>query len=271
MPNIHPTAIVHPKARLADDCSVGPYCVIGENVTIGSGTEVGHGCHFAGRLTAGRNNLFYPYCCVGTPPQDISYRGEIFSVSIGDDNIFREFCTINMGTAKETGLTVVGSGNYFMAYVHIGHDCNIGNHIILINNVGISGHTKIEDYAILSGLTGVHHFITIGQYAFIGGMSGIIHDAPPFMMTAGNPSSVHRVNTVGLQRHDFTPERIEALKAAHRILYRSKLTRLEAFQILENAEGGPTSDVRYLIDFLKRQMAGSQGRQREILRTGGKH
>ena len=268
MPNIHPTAIIHPKAQLADTCKIGPYCCIGERVVIGDDTEVGHGGHLTGKLTIGKKNSLYPYCCLGTPPQDISYSGEDFSVQIGDNNTLREFCTINIGTAKDRGFTSVGDGNFFMSYVHIGHDCDIGNNTIFVNNVGISGHSKIEDDAIISGLTGIHHFVTVGRYAFIGGMSRIIHDAPPFMMVEGNPSRVHRVNIVGLQRHGFSPESIDALKHAHRILYRSKLTRIEAFQILESAEGPPTPEVRYLIDFLKKQMAGRQGRQREVLRKG---
>ncbi len=266
MPDIHPTAIVHPKARLADHCRIGPYCVIGEGATIGEGTELGHGCHVAGRVVIGRNNSIHPYCIFGTPPQDVSYKGEIFDVEIGDDNIFREFCTVNMGTAKDRGITRIGSNNYLMSYVHVGHDCEIGNNVVLINNVGLSGHSHIEDNAILSGLTGVHHYVTVGRHAFIGGMSRIIHDAPPYMIVEGNPSRVHRVNIIGLQRHGFSLESIEALKIAHRILYRSKLTRAEAFRILEGREGGPTPEVRYLIDFLKRQMSGRQGRYREVFR-----
>jgi UDP-N-acetylglucosamine acyltransferase len=270
VPNIHPTAIVHPDARLADTCRVGPYCVIGERVTIGEGTEIGHGTHITGEVAIGKNNSFYPYCCLGTPPQDVSYDGEQFSVRIGDDNVIREFFTINMGTAKDRGITTVGDGNFFMAYVHIGHDCDVGNHTVLINNVGLSGHTRVEDHAIISGLTGVHHYVTVGKYAFIGGMSRIIQDGPPFMMVEGNPSRVHRVNVVGLQRHGFSTESIQSLRQAHRILYRSKLTRTEAFHIIENQGEGPTPEVEYLIQFLRKQMEGRQGRQREILRAGKK-
>lgn len=268
MATIHPTALVDPTATLADTCRIGPYCVIGANVTIGEGTEIGHGGHITGDVVIGKNNTFSPYCCVGTPPQDVSYNGEVFAVRIGDHNVFREFCTVNMGTAKDRKLTSIGSHNFMMSYVHIGHDCDIGNHIVLVNNVGISGHSEIQDHAIISGLTGLHHYVTVGQNAFIGGMSRIIHDAPPFMITEGNPSRVHRVNVVGLQRHNFSPESIEALKRAHRILYRSKLTRSEAFKILEGRNGGPGDEVQCLIDFLKKQMAGRQGRQREVRRAG---
>jgi UDP-N-acetylglucosamine acyltransferase len=265
--NIHPTAVIHPDARLADDCKVGPFCQIGERVTVGGATEIGHGCHLAGDVTIGRNNTLYPYCCIGTPPQDISYAGDVFAVEIGDDNVLREFCTVNMGTAKDRELTTIGNHNYLMSYVHIGHDCVIGNHTILINNVGISGHTLVEDHAIISGLTGLHHFVTVGKYAFLGGMSRIIHDAPPFMTTEGNPSRVHRVNIIGLQRHGFSQQSIDALRRAHRVLYRSKLTRPEAFNILESGDEGTAPEVQYLIDFLKKQMAGRQGRQREIRRA----
>ena len=271
MPNVHPGAIVHPNAKLADTCTIGPHCFIDEHVTVGEGTEIGQGCHVTGTVTIGKNNSIYPYCCIGTPPQDVSYDGEEFAVEIGDDNTLREFCTVNMGTAKDRKLTSIGNDNYLMTYSHVAHDCDLGNHIVLINNVGISGHSKVEDHAIISGLTGLHHFVTVGQYAFIGGMSRIIHDAPPYMIAEGNPSRVHRVNIVGLQRHGFSTESIEALKRAHRVLYRSKLTRAEAFKILEDRAEGPTPEVQYLIEFLKRQMGGRQGRQREVRRAGGRH
>ena len=266
MSNIHPSAITDPSAKLADNCKIGPFCQIGEHVTIGEATEIGQGCHVTGNVTIGRNNSIYPYCCIGTPPQDISYDGETFAVEIGDDNVLREFCTVNMGTAKDRKITTIGNNNYLMSYVHIGHDCVLGDHVVLINNVGISGHTLVEDHAIISGLTGLHHFVTVGKYAFIGGMSRIIHDAPPFMMVEGNPSRIHRVNTVGLQRHGFSNKSIDALKRSHRVLYRSKLTRPEAFNIIESGDEGVTPEVQYLIDFLKRQMAGRQGRQREVRR-----
>ena len=268
MPNIHPTAIIDPKAQLADDCTVGPYAVIGENVSIGPETEVGHGCHINGNVTVGVGNTFYPYCCIGLAPQDVGYSGEQFAVEIGDHNILREFCTVNMGTAKDRKITSIGNNNYLMTYVHIGHDCDIGDHVVMINNVGISGHTRVDDHAIISGLTGLHHYVTVGQYAFVGGMSRIYHDAPPYMITEGNPSKVHRVNVIGLQRHGFSSDAIDALKRAHRIIYRSKLTRVEALKIIETREGGPTPEVRILLDFLRAQMAGRQNRQREVRRMG---
>lgn len=271
MPTIHPTAVVHPQAQLADDCQVGPFCYVAEHVVIGEGCELAHGCHITGNVTIGRHNVFHPYCCVGTPPQDVSYGGQTFAVHIGDHNVFREFVTVNMGTAKEQGLTIIGSHNYFMAYAHVAHDCVIGDHVILINAVELGGHTHVEDHANVGGLTGVHQFVTVGQHAFIGGMSRIIHDSPPYMMTEGNPARVHRVNVVGLQRHGFEARNIEALKEAHRILYRSKLTREDAFKILESREGGPAPEVRHLIAFLRRQIAGRQGRQREIIRAGDGH
>jgi len=262
---------VDPKAQLADDCSIGPYCTVGPGVTVGSGTEIGQGCQLAGKVTIGVNNIFSSYCCLGTPPQDLGYRGEQCAVEIGDKNIFREFCTVNMGTAKDRRLTSIGNGNYFMAYVHVAHDCVVGNHVVMVNYSGLSGHSTVEDNATISALTGTRHYVTVGQHAFIGGLSRIFNDVPPYMIVEGNPSRVHRVNIVGLERHGFTEESIEALKEAHRILYRSKLIRLEAFEILESRGSGLTPEVRYLIDFLKRQMAGRQGRQREILRGEAQH
>ncbi len=270
MPTIHPTAIIDSQAKLADTCRIGPYCVIEGDVSIGAGTDVGHGCHIAGHVTIGEDNELYPYCSIGTAPQDVGYEGGTFAVEIGDKNTLREFCTINMGSAKDQQVTVIGNHNYLMAYCHVGHDCDIGNHVVMINNVGLSGHTRIEDHAILSGLTGVHHYVTVGQYAFIGGMSRIIHDAPPYMITEGNPSSVHRVNVIGLRRHGFDEESIACLRRAHRVLYRSKLTRQEAFSILEERPEEMTPEVEALIKFLRLQMEGRQGRQREVRRMGDK-
>jgi UDP-N-acetylglucosamine acyltransferase len=266
VPNIHPTAIVDSKAVLADTCTIGPYAVVGPQVTVGEDTEIANGCHLTGQTTIGRGNQIFPYCCIGTPPQDLGYEGEAFAVEIGDHNVIREFSTINIGTGKDRKLTSLGNHNFLMAYSHIGHDCDIGNHIVLVNNVGLAGHSAVEDHAIVSGLTGCHHYVTIGRYAFVGGMSGLAHDAPPYMTTEGRPAKVHRPNIVGLQRHGFSQESIDSLKRAHRIIYRSKLTRNEAFRIIEGRDEAPTPEVRYLIDFLKRQMAGTKGRQREARR-----
>jgi len=265
---IHPTAIVDPEAVLADGCRIGPFSTVGPHVTVGEGTEVGQGCHLTGHVTIGKGNAFYPYCCIGTPPQDLSYDGEELAVEIGDENIFREFCTVNMGTAKDRRLTSIGSHNYFMAYVHVGHDSDLGDHVLLINGVGLSGHTCVEDHAVVCGLSGAHQFVTVGKYAFVGAMSGLAQDAPPYMTSAGSPARVQRVNVVGLQRHGFPAESIDQLKRAHRIFYRSKLTRVEAFKILESRDDGLTPEVRYLIDFLRRQMKGRQGRQREARKAG---
>ena len=155
-----------------------------------------------------------------------------------------------------------------MASCHIAHDCILENDITMANNVLLGGHVKIEHDASFGGLAAMHHFVTVGEYAFIGGMSRIIQDAPPYMMTEGNPARVHKVNVVGLQRHGFSAEAIDGLREAHRILYRSKLTRVDAFRILEGREGGLPAEVQNLIGFLRRQMAGRQGRQREVLRAG---
>ena len=265
-PDIHPQAIVSPKAQLADDVVVGPFVTIDGHVTVGPGTVVKTGTVLTGHTTIGARNAIGPYAVIGTGPQDIGYKEEATRVLIGDDNVFREYVTINAGSTKQDWETRVGSRNFIMAYCHVAHDCELGSDIVMANSVGFSGHCKIEDKVWFGGMAGLHQFVTIGTHAFIGGASRIVHDCPPYMITEGNPAKVRGVNTIGLKRRGFAAAAVEALKDAQRLIYRSHLTAAQAVeQLAANAEG-LTDEVRYLIQFLRGMHAGRQGRAREALR-----
>jgi UDP-N-acetylglucosamine acyltransferase len=265
-PQIHPTAIVSPDAQLADDVVVGPYATVEGHVTLGPGTIIKTGSIIAGHTTIGARNAIGPYAVIGTGPQDLGYRGEPTRVIIGDDNVLREYVTINAGSTKQDWVTRFGSRNFVMAYCHVGHDCEVGNDIVMANSVGFSGHCKIEDKVWFGGMAGLHQFVTIGTHAFIGGASRIVHDCPPYLITEGNPAKVRGVNTIGLKRRGFPPEAIDALKCAQRLVYRSHLTAAQAIEQLASHTEGVTEHVRYLIEFLRKMFAGRQGRAREALR-----
>jgi UDP-N-acetylglucosamine acyltransferase len=261
---VHPTAHVDPKAELGPEVVIGPEACVGPKVKIGARTQIGFGAVVTGNTTIGADNKIHPYAVIGGDPQDLKYGGERTRLEIGDRNVFREYVTANVGTEKDHGVTRIGSNNFIMAYCHVAHDCALGDHIVMANAANLGGHVHIEDRAIISGLVGVHHFVTIGRLAFVGGMSRIGKDVPPFMIVEGNPSRVRVVNVVGLKRNGFSAERIEALKTALRLLYRSDVNSADAFRRLE--EAGPTEDVAYLIQFLRRVEAGRQGRALEAFR-----
>lgn len=264
-PLIHPTAVIDPGARIADDVQVGPYCVIGPEVSIAEGNVLQSSVVLAGKTTIGRNNLFCHHVVIGTPAQIQKDLGPEVGVVIGDHNVFREAATVNAGTLHGGGPTRIGNSCYLMIGAHVAHDCIVSDRVELINNVLLGGHVKVEEGAILSGAVGVHHFVSIGKLAFIGGMSRIVQDAPPFMLLEGNPSRVRGVNVVGLRRAGFDEARINALKWAHRILYRSKLSRSKAVEKLRRDLMTP--DVEYLVEFLQTTTGGKQGRAREALRN----
>ncbi|HEX6362242.1 MAG TPA: acyl-ACP--UDP-N-acetylglucosamine O-acyltransferase, partial [Albitalea sp.] len=205
MPNIHPTAIIEPGAQLGDGVSVGAYTIVRANVRIGDGTTVGPHCVIEGHTTIGRDNRILQFCSLGAMPQDKKYAGEPTRLEIGDRNTIREFCTFNTGTAQDVGVTRVGDDNWIMAYVHIAHDCQVGNQTILANNATLGGHVHLGDWVILGGLTGVHQFVKIGAHAFAGFASAVNQDVPPFMMVDGNPLAVRGFNVEGLRRRGFGP------------------------------------------------------------------
>jgi len=228
MAGIHPTAIVDTRAELADSVSVGPYAVIGPHVRVAEGTTIGAHCVIEGRTTIGRDNRIFQFASIGAAPQDKKYAGEPTELHIGDRNTIREFCTFNLGTAQDSGVTRIGSDNWVMAYVHIAHDVQVGNQTILANNATLAGHVHIGDWVIIGGLTGVHQFTKIGAHAMAGFASHVSQDVPPFMMVDGNPLSVRGFNVEGLRRRGFSPERLAAVKQMHKSLYRGSKTLQEA-------------------------------------------
>ena len=224
MSHIHPTAVVDAQACIDERASIGPFAVIGPHVRIGAGTTVGAHCVIDGHTTIGQDNRIYPFASLGAAPQDKKYGGEPTELRIGDRNTIREFCTFNTGTAQDKGSTTIGNDNWIMAYVHIAHDCVVGDHTILANNATLAGHVRVDDWAIIGGLTGVHQFTQVGAHVMAGFASHISQDVPPFMMVDGNPLAVRGLNLEGLRRRGFAPERLAAIKQMHRLLYRQGLT-----------------------------------------------
>jgi len=256
------TACIDPRAELSDEVEIGPYCVIGPEVRIGRGTRlIAHVC-LIGRVLLGEYNQIYPYVVVGGEPQDLSYRGEPTWVEIGDHNVLREGVTIHRGTPKEDGATRLGSRNYLMANVHVGHDCVLGDRIVVANNTMFAGHIHVESNANISGGVGLHQFVTIGAFSYIGGLSRIYHDVPPYMLVEGNPSKVRCINVVGLKRHGLSAEAISSLHEAHRLIYRARMSVRQAAEILE-ANGQLGTEVRRLLEFIADQQLGKHGRSRE--------
>ncbi|MEJ6001848.1 acyl-ACP--UDP-N-acetylglucosamine O-acyltransferase [Paucibacter soli] len=257
MARIHPTAIVDPKAQLAEDVEVGAYALIGPQVTIGEGTRVGPHCVIEGRTRIGRDNHFYQFSSIGAMPQDMSHGGEVTELVIGDRNTVREFCTFNTGTFKEEGITRVGSDNWIMAYVHLAHDVQLGNHCVLANNATLAGHVRVGDWATIGGLTGVHQYVKIGAHAMIGFQGHVAQDVAPYMTADGNPLAVRAVNLTGLRRRGFSNERIAVIRQLHKLIFRSGLTleqSIAALQSLQAEQGAESAaDVQLMLDF----MAGS--------------
>ena len=225
---IHETAIVHPGARLARDVQIGPYSVVGEHVEIGEGTTLGAHVVISGHTSIGARNRLFHHVSLGEVPQDKKYAGEPTRLEIGDDNVIREFCTFNIGTAQDLGYTRLGDRNWIMSYVHLAHDCTVGNDTVLANCVQLAGHVTIGDFAILGGFTGVHQFCRVGAHAITGVGSVVLADVPPFVTAMGNTARPHGVNGEGLKRRGFTPDVIKEIRRAYKTLYRSGLKLEEA-------------------------------------------
>lgn len=249
--SVHSTAVVHPGARLAADVEVGPYAIIGDEVEIADGSEVQAHVVIAGPARIGQRNRFFPACAIGLIPQDLKFRGERSEVVIGDDNTFREFCTVHRGTASGSALTRIGSHNFIMAYVHIAHDCVLGDHIILGNGATLAGHVRIEDYANVGAFCGVHQFCRIGRHSFVGGYSVLTQDVLPFSRTVSERETrAYGVNVVGLERRGFSTERIEALRSALRLLTQSKRNTTQALEQIR-ASLDRSADIEELVRFIE--------------------
>lgn len=226
--NIHQTAIVDAGAEIDPGVTIGPYAVIGPHVCIGAGTRVGAHCVIEGRTTIGRDNRIFQFASLGAVPQDKKYAGEDTRLVIGDRNTIREFCSFNVGTSQDAGVTRIGNDNWVMAYVHVAHDCQVGNHTIFANNATLAGHVHVGDWAILGGFTGVHQFVRVGAHSFCGVGTVLLQDLPPFVTVSGNPAQPHGINSEGLKRRGYSSEGIMAIKRAYRALYRSGLKLDEA-------------------------------------------
>jgi UDP-N-acetylglucosamine acyltransferase len=254
MSHIHSTAIISPGAELDSSVSVGPYSVIGPHVRIGPGTTVASHCVIEGHTTIGRDNRIFQFNSLGAVPQDKKYNNEPCELVIGDRNTIREFCTFNIGSPGDRAVTSVGHDNWIMAYVHLAHDCRVGNHTIFANNTQLAGHVVVDDWVILGGFTVVHQFCRIGAHSFTAMNSLLFADLPPFVMAQGQPAQARSMNFEGLRRRGFSAERIAAVKAMHKALYRDGLSLSDAMVRIDGlAHEKPESqaDVNMMLEFLK--------------------
>ena len=251
---IHPTAIIDPKAELDSSVEVGPYSIIGPHVKIGARTRIGPHVVIDGRTTIGCDNTIFQFSSIGAIPQDKKYAGEPTRLEIGDRNLIREFCTFNLGTAQDAGVTRLGNDNWILAYVHLAHDCQVGSHTIFSNNAQLAGHVHIGDWTIMGGFANVHQFCKIGAHAFVGMSTSLTHDVPPFVILSGNPAAAHGINVEGLKRRGFTREQIGAIRNAYKIIYKSGLTLEEAKAVLlqeeQSSEPDCAAHLRSMREFL---------------------
>lgn len=253
--DIHSSAVISPKAELDRNVKIGPFSILGDKVRIGQGTEIKSHVVIKGWTQIGEGNVIYPFVTIGTPPQDIGYRGENTQVIIGQNNIIREYTTIHRATTKEERITSMGDNNYLMAYSHVAHDCRLGDHIIMNNAATLGGHVKVEDYATVGALSAVHQFVRIGAYAFIGGMTAVPQDIPPFMLVSGGRARLYGVNQKGLKRHGFSQKTIDGLKKAFQLLWRKNKSFSEGIeQIHRELEMFP--ELERLLNFISNSPRG---------------
>jgi UDP-N-acetylglucosamine acyltransferase len=246
---IHPTALVDSAARLAADVEVGAYSIIGPHVDIGAGSRIGPHAVITGHTRIGVNNRIFQFVSLGEIPQDKKYAGEPTRLEVGDNNTIREFCTFNCGTAQDTGVTRVGNDNWFMAYVHLAHDCQIGNNTVFANNAQLAGHVQVGDHAILGGFTVVHQFVRIGVHSITAMGAIALQDIPPFVTASGNPARPFGINAEGLKRRGYSAEALAAIKRAYKTLYKAGATLEQAKSNLAEQSRAST-EIRPLIDFL---------------------
>ena len=248
-PKIHSTAIIDPNAELDSDVEVGAYSVIGAGVQVGANTRIGSHVVLHGPTTIGKNNQIFQFSSLGEQPQDKKYAGEPTFLEIGDNNTIREFCTFNRGTVQDKGITKIGNDNWIMAYVHIAHDCQIGNHTIMANNSSLAGHVDIHDYAILGGFTLIHQFCKVGAHVITAVNSVVFKDIPPYVTASGYDANPHGINSEGLKRRGFTSETIMQIKRAYKTLYRNGLSLEEAKLELAEMQKG-CHEIKLLTEFL---------------------
>jgi UDP-N-acetylglucosamine acyltransferase len=244
-------AVVAPEARIAADVEIGPYAVIGAEVSIGPGCRIGPHVVIEGPATIGAGNRFFQFASIGADPQDMKYRGERTSLVIGDRNTFREYVTVNRGTASGGGVTRIGNDNLLLAYTHVAHDCMLGNHIVMSNAAMLAGHVELGDWVIMGGFAGAHQFCRVGAHAFIGNNTSVLQDIPPFVLATGHPAEPRSVNIEGLKRRGFSEEQQRAIRNAYRVLYRSELKLEEALAQLR-ALAQQHDCLAPLVDFIAR-------------------
>jgi UDP-N-acetylglucosamine acyltransferase len=248
---IHPQAIVAPSAKLGEGVKIGAFAVLGEYVELGDGCELLAHAAVQGPAKFGKMNVFHPFSVIGGDPQDYTYRGERTELVAGDDNIFREYVTVNRGTQKGGGTTKLGNGNFFLAYSHVGHDCQIGSHTLFVNGATLAGHVTVEDFVTVGAFCPVHQFCRLGRYAYVGAATVITQDVPPFSkIVTERETRNFGINAIGLERKGFSPERLQALKAAYRLLLRSKLNTSQAITEMRKSLAD-SADVRELIEFIE--------------------
>jgi len=252
---IHPTAIIDPQAEIGQNVSIGPYAVIEGEVFIDAGSQIGAHVYIDRYTRIGKNCRISPFASIGTPPQDKKFKGEKTEVLIGDDNVIREFVTINRGTPGGGGVTSLGEQNLLMAYVHVAHDCKLGKGIVMANVATLAGHVVLGDYSVIGGLAAVQQFVRIGAHAFIGGKTGVLQDIPPYVIASGERAKLFGLNIVGLKRHEFSNELVGALKKAYQIVIRSHLTIQEAMIRVEK-EVPSFPEINTFLEFIRNSQRG---------------
>ncbi|MBI9110553.1 acyl-ACP--UDP-N-acetylglucosamine O-acyltransferase [Maridesulfovibrio ferrireducens] len=247
---IHPTAIVDPGAVIGTNVTIGPFCVVEGNTVIGDNCYLDSYVQIKSFTRMGKGNSIHSNAVLGDAPQYLGFKEEETTLEIGDDNIFREFVTVNRGTVEGGGCTRIGNNCMLMAYVHVAHDCKLGNNVIIANSSNLAGHVEVGDHVTISGMSGIHQFVRIGEYAFLGGMSGFAKDLPPYMLATGIRGVLHGPNSIGLRRHGFNSKTCMAIKKAYRIIFRSGLTRDESLEMAEK-EMSEIPEVMKLITFVR--------------------
>jgi UDP-N-acetylglucosamine acyltransferase len=253
--NIHKTAIVSSKAEISDDVYIGPFCIIGDGVVIKKGTRLMSNVVIEGSAEIGEDCTIYNFASIGLPPQDLKYKNEKTGVKIGNKNIIREYVTVHRASAAGDRITEIGNSNFLMAYVHIAHDCKIGNSVIMANAATLAGHVIIEDFAVIGGLVAVHQYTRIGAYSMVGGFSGIGQDIPPYTMASGARAKLYGLNAVGLKRHGFSDAAISNLKKAYKIIFREKRTLKDALKKIRS-ELQQTKEIGHLVEFIEKNKRG---------------
>jgi UDP-N-acetylglucosamine acyltransferase len=252
---IHPTAIIEPGAVLGEDVVVGAYAFVGGKSVIGAGTVLHHHANVEGRTTIGSHCEIFPFACVGTKTHDLKYKGGEPGLVVGDRNVFREYVSVH-GATNETDYTRMGNDNVMLAYSHIAHDCIVGNHLVMSAQSALAGHVEVEDYVNIGWGSGVHQFCRIGAHVMLGGMSKIVQDVPPFIIADGNAAIARSINKVGLERHGFAQDRVDAIKQAFRIFYRSGYNRTQAFEHMRQHKLAASPDFQHFLNFVTKSERG---------------